>query len=435
MEMKKILIVLFVISESLILNSQTITGKLVDANGTGLSGYQLKLYINPNIYSATSGNDGSFTFNNVTEVKEEEKLPTGYSVSENFPNPFNPKTRIFITLPKSGNVKVSIYNVIGQKVLSDIDRYFNAGTSYLDLELKGLRNGVYIANISIDDKYKVVKKIMLLYGSQHLNSSVVTESNISSQPSKLSKTGSSVSIDSLVVTGSSINKIEYINLPSYTGVPLNLGNFQVNLSCTGIPTVTYAGQTYHTVQIGTQCWLRENLNVGTMIDSTKDQTNNGIIEKYCYNDDPNNCAKYGGLYQWAEAIQYQSGATNTTSTSPAFTENVQGICPSGWHIPSLLELEKLENAVSANFNALLAVGQRLDGNVILGTSTNISGFSALLAGERSEYSKFFVLGYWAYFWSSTESDSYSASISDLRDNFSWNFINKKDGLSIRCLKD
>jgi hypothetical protein len=164
--------------------SQTITGKLVDSNGNGLSGLQLQLYIHAIVYSATSGNDGSFSFNNVSEVKE-EKLHTGYSVSENFPNPFNPKTRFFITLPNSGNVKVNIYNVLGQKVLPEMDRYFNAGTSYIDLELKGLPNGIYIANISIDEKYKVVKKIMLLYGSQHLNTSVVTESNIGYQPSKL----------------------------------------------------------------------------------------------------------------------------------------------------------------------------------------------------------------------------------------------------------
>ncbi|MEY4866868.1 MAG: hypothetical protein RLY64_1122, partial [Bacteroidota bacterium] len=98
--------------------------------------------------------------------------------------------------------------------------------------------------------------------------------------------------------------------------------------------VTYAGESYPTVQIGTQCWFQKNLNVGTMILGANDQTNNSTLEKYCYNNDPSNCAIYGGLYQWAEAVQYQNGASNTASPSPAFSGNVKGICPTGWHVPS-----------------------------------------------------------------------------------------------------
>jgi uncharacterized protein (TIGR02145 family) len=430
--------------------SQTIKGKLVDVNGNGLSGYQLNLYIRGNylkpiVYSATSGSDGSFTFKNVLEVKE-EKLPIGYSVSENFPNPFNPKTRIFITLPNSSNVKVNIYNILGQKVLPEMDKYFNAGTSYIDLELKGLPNGIYLANISIDEKYKVLKKIILLYGSQHLNTSVVTEPNISSLPNILSKTSSSVSIDSLVVTGSSINKIEYINLPSYAGVTLNLGSFLVNTACKGIPTVTYAGQTYHTVQIGTQCWLRENLNVGTMIDSTNDQTNNNIIEKYCYHDSPDSCTKYGGLYQWGEALQYQNGATDYLSPKPAFTGNVQGICPSGWHVPTINEFQTLANKVNNNGNALKAVGQGIKyQNGTDGRGTNTSGFSALLAGARLAI--FYYLGMNVIFWSSNDysGNSYDGEKYCYGMSLSYNYNDieasgtentfKAYGNTVRCLKD
>src|ERR1035438_4575700 len=74
--------------------------------------------------------------------------------------------------------------------------------------------------------------------------------------------------------------------------------------CPETPTVTYAGKTYNTVHIGSQCWLKENLDVGTRINGSNDQKNNGIIEKYCYNDDTANCTKYGGLYQWDEVMQY-----------------------------------------------------------------------------------------------------------------------------------
>ena len=75
-------------------------------------------------------------------------------------------------------------------------------------------------------------------------------------------------------------------------------------SCPGIPTVSYDGKIYNTVQIGNQCWLKENLDVGTQIfreetylygETNGFQTNNGIIEKCCYDNDEANCDKYGGL--------------------------------------------------------------------------------------------------------------------------------------------
>lgn len=115
--------------------------------------------------------------------------------------------------------------------------------------------------------------------------------------------------------------------------------------CPGTATVSYGGQTYHTVQIGTQCWMKESLNNGTRIDGYQDQTDNSAIEKYCYNDYEPNCDVYGGMYQWAEAVQYRNGATNTTSWSPVPTGNVQGICPAGWHLPADAEWTTLSNSI------------------------------------------------------------------------------------------
>src|SRR5664279_2056044 len=162
--------IILVLLLPIFLYAQTVTGKLVDQNGNGLSGVQLQLYSTPKNYTATSSADGSFTFTNVTEVKDQQ-LPTGYSVSANYPNPFNPRTRIEITLPNNGIVKVELYNQIGQKVRADIEKYFTAGNNSIDLELNGLANGFYIARINVDGKYNVVRKLMLMYGSQHLISS------------------------------------------------------------------------------------------------------------------------------------------------------------------------------------------------------------------------------------------------------------------------
>jgi hypothetical protein len=178
------------------LSAQTVTGKLVDQNGDGLAGVQLQLYSTPNIDTATSSTDGSFAFNNVTEVKDQQ-LPTGYSVSANYPNPFNPRTRIVITLPNNGNVKVELYNQIGQKVRSDIEKYFTAGNNHIDLELNGLANGFYIARITVDGKYNVVRKLMLLYGSQHLMTATGSNTGVNKTNPK-GNTILVITLDSLV---------------------------------------------------------------------------------------------------------------------------------------------------------------------------------------------------------------------------------------------
>ncbi|MBI9038769.1 MAG: hypothetical protein JEY97_11600 [Bacteroidales bacterium] len=52
--------------------------------------------------------------------------------------------------------------------------------------------------------------------------------------------------------------------------------------------------TYNTVQIGEQCWMAENLNIGTIINGSEDMTDNGVIEKYCNDNNTTNCNEYGG---------------------------------------------------------------------------------------------------------------------------------------------
>ncbi len=189
-----------------------------------------------------------------------------------------------------------------------------------------------------------------------------------------------------------------------------------------VATVTHAGKIYNTVQIGNQCWLKENLDVGTMINGSVNAINNGTIEKYCYNNDPKNCATYGGLYQWDEAMGYST------------TERSKGICPDGWHIPTNAEFEILNKGVNYDANALISIGQK-------NGSTNASGFSVLLGGELGYMNYFTELGTNSILWSSTEYDSrgtiWGVLVQDMnRISSSLSFYNPKNyGNSIRCLKD
>ncbi len=400
---------------------QVVTGKLVDENTNGLPEVFLQLFISPNVYNTNSLSDGSFYFTGVTGVTDEGELPSGYSITNNFPNPFNPTTRLGITLPVDGNVSVNIYNILGQKVTESMQEYFTAGTHYLDIELYGLASGIYIAHISIDEKYNLIKKMMLVYGSQHLTSSGGTFNSPLNKPN-LQKPGLAANIDSLVATSGIIGRKTFTNLPDLSGDTTNLGDLIIQRFCPGIPTLTYEGKTYNTVLIGSQCWLKENLDVGTMIQGSQNQSNNGVIEKYCYDNNPNNCNTYGGLYQWNEVMEY----TNTPGT--------QGICPPGWHIPTFSEFQILSSTVGEDGNALKAFGQGTGS----GAGTNTSGFSALLAGYRYDPGGFASLGDNTYFWSSTEYNSMTTYILNLSRDFSnlslyANY--KQNGWSVRCLKD
>jgi uncharacterized protein (TIGR02145 family)/prepilin-type N-terminal cleavage/methylation domain-containing protein len=231
------------------------------------------------------------------------------------------------------------------------------------------------------------------------------------------------------------------------------------------------GNIYNTVQIGTQCWMKENLNTGTMVLGINDQTNNNLIEKYCYNNNTNNCAVYGGLYQWAEAVQYLNNTSNTQSWNPIPTGNVQGICPLGFHIPTDTEFNILEQYTVATIassatpydcdtvltgwrrcadatdpatdaGGLAGVGKSLkainqgSGN---GAGDDLVGFSALMTGYRQPSSIFCCRPGNTMIWQSNQNNSttsFNRGFSSTYSTISRNIITSKEyGLPLRCLKD
>ena len=112
--------------------------------------------------------------------------------------------------------------------------------------------------------------------------------------------------------------------------------------CTNGPTTVtdVDGNTYHTIQMGTQCWMKENMRTTKFPDGTditlQTSGTTSSTEKYRYypNNDANNVALYGYLYNWTAAM-------NGAAPSSASPSGVQGICPTGWHIPSKAECETL----------------------------------------------------------------------------------------------
>ncbi|MCX6270187.1 MAG: lamin tail domain-containing protein, partial [Bacteroidetes bacterium] len=211
-------------------------------------------------------------------------------------------------------------------------------------------------------------------------------------------------------------------------LPLIQSTSDCNNACPLFPTISCDGQTYHTVLIGSQCWMKENLNIGNMISNSSDQTNNNIIEKYCYDGIESNCDIYGGLYQWNEMMQY------------TLIAGTRGICPLDWHIPDDNDWQALAEFLGG-WN--IAGGKMKETGLSHWNSpntgaTNESGFTALGAAYRFYDGNTYDLGNFAYFWSSSQYDANHVRDHGIQHNdatMGQGYSNKAFGFSVRCMMD
>ncbi len=192
-------------------------------------------------------------------------------------------------------------------------------------------------------------------------------------------------------------------------------------------------QVYKVVKIGQQWWMQENLNIGIRIDGTQDAADNVSVEKYCYDDLESNCGIYGGLYQWDETMGYNP----SDSANPGKT---RGICPFGWHLPTENEWTELTDFLGG---LTVAGGKLKEAGTAHWNSpnegaTNESGFTALPGGYRKYDDSFNSIGYYGYWWSSTEESSTHACYRYMNNTESWVYVSerlKSYGKSVRCLRD
>lgn len=203
------------------------------------------------------------------------------------------------------------------------------------------------------------------------------------------------------------------------------------------------GNVYKTTQIGDKTWMAENLNYGEMIHGKQNQENNDVPEKYCYDNDEENCKTYGALYQWDEMMRYDTPGNN------------QGICPYGWHIPTDQEWKSLEGMLDTHHNLSdkewdkerwrgTDAGTKLKlndhnywDNLEYDSSAN-SGFNALPGGIRIRIGRFMARGEYSLFWTSTEFDNYDAwghGYKDKYDQAGRRSGDKSFGVAVRCVKD
>jgi uncharacterized protein (TIGR02145 family) len=189
----------------------------------------------------------------------------------------------------------------------------------------------------------------------------------------------------------------------------------------------YAGQTYRTVEIGTQTWMAENFNYNAS--GSKCGKGNSLSDA-----NTPTCDKYGRLYNWSTAM---NGALSS-NTNPS---NVRGVCPSGWHLPSSTEWATLTDFVGGSFTAgtkLKAAAGWNDYNGSSGNGTDEFGFAALPGGHGNSDGLFNYAGSYGIWWSSSEDDAYNAYGRGMYyddEDVSYYGNNKSYLRSVRCLQD
>jgi uncharacterized protein (TIGR02145 family) len=226
------------------------------------------------------------------------------------------------------------------------------------------------------------------------------------------------------------------------GSNLNIGNISlcstpVGPGCSGTSSVTdIDGNTYNVVSIGGQCWMAENLKTtkyrnGTPIatgltDTQWNQTNSGAYATY--NNLPSNVSTYGQLYNWYAVT------------------DVNGLCPTGWHVPTDTEWDQMTDSQGGQPFAgghMKTIGTIQAQNGLWQSpntaADNLSGFSGYPGGYRNydgSYAGMGTTGYWASSstanlpttsWFRVLGYDYGAVVKNEND--------KRIGFSVRCIKD
>jgi len=372
-------------------------------------------------------------------IPESQDASGGFSIQA-YPNPVADYTTLGLSIPEKDVVKICVTDLMGrqvirhqQELLKGIHTFtFTTGSENLYLvtaEWKGYHKTIKIVNLS----KTAGKTFSLSYeGFDGIKGQVKVTEAIRlfeyNPGDELLYIGYSSTLQSGILDVPEESK-------TYTF------QYATNIPCPGMPTVEYEGQVYNTIQIFSQCWLKENLNVGVMVNGTQDQTNNHIIEKYCISNLESKCNTYGGLYQWSEGMQY------------IMKPGARGICPAGWHLPTDEDWKVLEGAVDSQYgignpewdppdqfrgydageNLKATSGWNEGGN-----GTDLFGFSSYSGGHRNVNSQFYSWGYCGYWWTST---GYGFSDAWVH----WHYFDDpgvnleiddhKFGFSVRCLMD
>ncbi|MCX6233765.1 MAG: hypothetical protein NT175_03460 [Bacteroidetes bacterium] len=374
-------------------------------------------------------------------IHDNQDIKSNFRIMQNFPNPVVDQTTISIYVPERDEVSLMVTDVLGRHLITS-ERLLDKG--YRSFKFKPGSRELYFFTASWRGINQYIKILSAGNGSdmdcklEYLGCdghTVTPLKSISTNRNFLFSIG-----DTLLYIGY-MDTLQSGLLDAPETSEDYTFQFATDIPCPETPTVDYAGQVYNTIQIFSQCWLKENLNVGIMIPGTKEMTDNGIIEKYCFDNIEDSCLIYGGYYQWQELMQYIT------------QQGTQGICPPNWHIPTEEEWKVLEGAADSyygigdpewdidwNYRGYDA-GTNLKSTISWfepNSGTDLTGFSGFAVGSRSLDGSFPWVGYECYWWTSTKGfldfaryrylHCYASGV-DCGDYYF------QYGLSVRCIRD
>ncbi len=379
-----------------------------------------------------------------------------FTVSQNHPNPFREKTEVNLYLPEKENIKITIRDIMGRQL-----------TQYRNILKQGYHTfTIYSGNekyylLTVSDKY-TSKTIKMLNANSPTTKAgkckivyIEFEHNVTGFKSQEAKNNFGFNLgNELRYTGYAMSIDAIPGSAVISDLPEEDTDFEFTIlkgiRCPGFPTVTDVdSNTYNTVQIGTQCWMKENLKTTTYQNNTPipnimggSSWSNLITGAYVwYGNDISSKDQYGALYNWF--------AVN----------DLNSLCPSGWHVPENDEWTTLTNFIGGagapHGNQLKSCRQAMSPlGVPCHTAdhprwepaefeygTDDYGFSALPgSGRFSDGSWPLVggLGLSGFWWSSTETSTSNAIYKWLYyDSGDFNDVDfhKQCGRSVRCIKD
>ncbi len=244
-------------------------------------------------------------------------------------------------------------------------------------------------------------------------------------------------------------------MKNITFIMIMMAVMGATIAQTDCGTVTdYDGNVYQTVQLGKQCWMRENLRVRHFPDGTPlalgKETSDKALYYYYPNGDSTQVARYGLLYSWNTCLR----GVKPTEAVPS---GIQSLCPNGWHLPSNFEWMNLEDFLGykdeyrcgSDVNQVAKAMASRDGwrNTSFAPApecsildnlqrNNTSGMEVFPAGNF--FNTFDGFGYDAGFWTASEGSDVTSPIHHFYCTNATVEINctpKEAAYSVRCLKD
>lgn len=385
------------------------------------------------------------------------------SVAQNMPNPFDGTTNVGLFLSHPEKIQLTVVDMTG-KTFCQQHHKLDKGNHNFRITLSTPQT--YLLHITVGKEQHTIK--MINEGHAGSNSITYMGTDAAKGPSLQSSHpfvfGDFMEYVGFTTFNDEVYESARINIQQGssqthtlvfpistvwdgTGLNPNDGN-----TCAETPVVTdYDGNIYTTVQIGTQCWMRENLKTthysdGTSIPLGTTQYTQAQSYRYAPGNDTNNVDYFGYYYNWPAIMKGASGNNNNPS-------NIQGICPNGWHLPSSAEWTVLTdyvesqsvylcNNTTTNISKSLSTAKdwlQSDNNCATGNAqgtNNATGFSAKPAGGYSgTYNSF---GNGCCFWTCTP-NSYGYAVGR-----SWYYNlstvattsnGTNNGRSVRCLKN